>query len=681
MIIIREVGVSIKRSVVSRPTILTLAIASALSGQFVWADESESIELDVVKVTGNTITPETNSVTAEQIEKIQANDLQDLFSQSPEVTVGGGSDAAQKIYVRGLEDQLLNITIDGAQQSTRQFHHAGRVSIEPELLKRVEVNAGAGDALSGAGALGGSIRFITKDPEDLLKPDQQFGGLLKGTFSSNTDSFKTNTTLFGRVTDDWSAMASVTKYDQDNYEDANGDEQLGTESDQSFLFAKLVGHLTDSQTLRLSYEKREDEGDRPQRPQWVVSPPPVGLPARRGNLAYPLEIERETVTANYELNPIDNPYLNLGFTLYNTETELFQNGPFGPYYANGESTGFDLRNASILGMHTVTYGVDYRDDKSTAGSADNKSAFEFKSEVTGVYIQDDMQLTDALLLTAGLRYDDYELKNEVDASKLDADEVSRNVGINYHFTDAWSTFASYSEAFKGPQAQDAFKFDGTVIDPDIKPEDAENIELGVAYDSLTWFASAKAYRSEIKDVIAIADALVRPQVYGNIGTLESDGYIFELGHRWEKLMAKIGYHYNDANVDGIDANAYDHNGIANTVRNTVTAQLDYQFNPQWTFGWNARFVQGRDDIDYGDQVTYPDVEVDQPGYGVHDFYTQWLPSLSEVVRITLTVRNIFNKDYIDHASVADFTDVPQYGLVRGYNEPGRDVRLSVAWQF
>ncbi|WP_292753217.1 TonB-dependent receptor plug domain-containing protein, partial [Methylophaga sp. UBA4204] len=278
---------SIKRSIVSRPTILTLAIASALAGQVVWAEESESIELDVVKVTGNTITPELNSVTAEQIEKLQATDLQDLFSQSPEVTIGGGPGFAQKLYVRGIEDQLLNITIDGAQQATRQFHHAGRISIEPELLKRVEVNAGAGNALSGPGALGGSVKFVTKDPEDMLKPGENFGGLVKGMFSSNTDSFKTSTTLFGKLTEDWSGMVSYTQSDVDNYEDGNGDEVSGTEADQEYLFAKVVGHLTDSQTVRLSYENHKDEGDRTQRPQWIFSPPPAGAPANRGNLIYP----------------------------------------------------------------------------------------------------------------------------------------------------------------------------------------------------------------------------------------------------------------------------------------------------------------------------------------------------------------------------------------------------------
>lgn len=661
---------------ISRPTVLSVALLTAMAAQTAVA---EPIVLDTVQVTGNTITPELNSVDAGQIEKLQANDLEDLFSQSPEVTVGGGPDVAQKLYIRGLEDQLLNITIDGAQQATRQFHHVGRISIEPELLKYVEVNAGAGNALSGPGALGGSVKFVTKDPEDMLKPGENFGGLVKGMFSSNTDSFKTNTSLFGRLTDDWSAMVSYTQSDADNYEDGNGDEVLGTESDQDYLFAKVVGHLTDSQTVRLSYEKRDDEGDRTQRPQWVYSPSPTPQP-HRGNHLYFSENERETVTLNYELNPIDNQYLDLSLTVYNTESDFLQDGPFGAFRGIGESKGFDLRNTSVVGMHKVTYGIDYREDESELRGVDDGSSIVDESEVRGVYIQDDIQLTDALLLSAGLRYDDYELEHNAVNSDFDEDEVSHNIGLNYHFTDNWSAFASYAEAFKGPMAQDAFKFDSSVIDSDIKPEQAENIEFGFAYESRTWFGSAKAYRSEIKDVVASVGS--RPAVFQNVGDLESDGYILELGRRWESLLARVSYHYNDIEIDGYDANAYDHNGIANTVRDTLTAQLDYQFNPQWNFGWNARFVKGREDINSPEvDLWVPGATFDQPGFGVHDFYVQWRPSTSEDIRVGLTVRNVFDKNYIDHSSVADFTDIPGWNLVRGFNEPGRDVRLSVAWQF
>ncbi|AFJ01597.1 TonB-dependent heme/hemoglobin receptor family protein [Methylophaga frappieri] len=631
---------------------------------------AESVELGRIQVTGNTITPELNSVDAAQIEKLQANDLEDLFSQSPEVTVSGGADIGQKLYIRGVEDQLLNITIDGAQQATRLFHHAGRISIEPELLKQVEVNAGAGNALSGPGALGGSVKFVTKDPEDMLRPGEDFGGLVKGMFSSNTDSFKTNTSLFGRLTDDWSAMVSYTQADFDNYEDGDGNEVEGTRTDQDYLFAKVVGKLTESQTLRLSYEKREDEGNRLQRANWGVITP--------RNMLAPIDSERETVTLNYNLNPIDNPYLDLSLTVYNTETDLTQTtARFGTFVGSGESKGFDLRNTSLVGMHKITYGVDYREDE-TVANGDGEDATD-DSKVKGVYIQDDIQLTDDLLLSAGLRYDDYEFDNDFGNTSFDESEVSHNIGLNYHFTENWSAFASYAEAFKGPQAQDAFKVGFTSVDPNLKPEDAENVEFGVAYESRTWFGSAKVYQSNIDDVVLDNDY---DQIFENIGDLESDGVILELGRRWDNLMARVSYHYNDAEIDGYDANAYDHAGIANMVRDTLITQLDYRLNSQWNFGWNARFVKGREGIKSPEVDLYePGFEFDQPGYGIHDLYVQWQPAVSEDIRIGLTVRNVFDKNYLDHASVADLTHIPGYGLIRGYNEPGRDIRLSVAWQF
>ncbi|MFC6806585.1 hypothetical protein ACFQE2_13035 [Methylophaga thalassica] len=80
------VDVRIYLNKISQPTMLTLAVLAGLSTQPVSA---ETLELDTLNVVSNTVTPETNSVNAEQIEKLQPNDLEDLFSQSPEVSIGG----------------------------------------------------------------------------------------------------------------------------------------------------------------------------------------------------------------------------------------------------------------------------------------------------------------------------------------------------------------------------------------------------------------------------------------------------------------------------------------------------------------------------------------------------------------------------------------------------------------
>jgi len=656
--------VKINRSVVSRPTILTLAIAAALSGPAVWAAEKDNVQLDVVKVTGQSISLDNNSVDADQIEKMQANDLADLFRHSPEVTVGGGVPIGQKLYIRGIEDKLLNVSIDGASQGGSLYHHNGRITIEPELLKRVDVSAGAGSALNGPGALGGAVKFITKDPTDMLKPGKDFGALLKAGYFSNTDSFKTNTSLFGRVSDSISAMVSYTKADIDDYEDGNGIERIGTGSDQDFLFTKVVGEITDSQTVRLSYEKRKDEGDRAARPQWIVS---EGF-----NDLYQMDLERETITLNYDFNPADNPWVDSKVTLFNTESELYQNGRFGPYYGFIKSKGMDIRNTSVIGINSVTYGFDYREDETRAGAETNRREAKETGKVKGIYIQDAIQLTDALLLSAGLRYDKYELEDN-NGLELNESEISHNIGLNYEVSDTVNVFASYAEAFRGPMAQDAFKLDGWAKDPNLKPEDADNTEVGIAYDDSRLFASAKLYKTNIDNLIA--DPIGRPNLYENVGDLESKGYVLEAGYRWTQLLASLSFHHNKAEVGELDANAYDHGGIANSIGNTLSAKLDYQLNSTWSFGWNGHFVERLKDVKTSQG------DLDKPGYAIHDLYAQWLPMQSQDLRVTLTVNNLFDKDYLNHATNADFSQFADFENIIGLPDPGRDVRLSVAWQF
>ena len=74
------------------------------------------------------------------------------------VVSGANRTAAQKIYVRGIEETSLNVSIDGARQGGNLYSHSGDNSnIDPFLLKQVTVEPGTGSALTGPGALGGAI--------------------------------------------------------------------------------------------------------------------------------------------------------------------------------------------------------------------------------------------------------------------------------------------------------------------------------------------------------------------------------------------------------------------------------------------------------------------------------------------------------------------------------------------
>ena len=129
-------------------------LSSAFSYAQVQAvDETKPVETAAVEKISVVGAATNLSITAEEIEQYQANDLADIFRYSPSISVGGSVGVAQKIYIRGLEDAYLNVTVDGAQQTSTLFHHIGRVTIDPDLLQQIDVQAGAGEATSGPGAL------------------------------------------------------------------------------------------------------------------------------------------------------------------------------------------------------------------------------------------------------------------------------------------------------------------------------------------------------------------------------------------------------------------------------------------------------------------------------------------------------------------------------------------------
>jgi len=642
---------------VSPRSLLVLAIASALVTSVANADSTETLV-----VTGQESVGSDLLIDSEQMDRVQASDLEDVFALDPDVTVGGGIGVAQKVYVRGLEDTMLNVTVDGATQAGSLFHHQGKISIEPELLKQVEVHAGAGDATNGPGALGGAIKFVTKDPEDLLREGEQFGALVKAGYSSASDSNKVSTTVFGRMSDNWSAMASLAHDDSDNYEDGSGDEVAGSAAEQQLGYFKIKGQITDAQSLTLSHERVEDEGTRPQRPEWRVS---------SGNPAYPHESRRRSTVLKHTLAPAGNDLVSMENTIYSTRGEIYQDGAWGLYNGRVDSFGFDIRNTSKIGDHKLVYGVDYRRDEADLLSELYADTFA-DGDVAGLYIQDYFQLTDKLQLSFGSRYDRYEMSDG--KADLSFSGFSPNLGFSYDINSELTLRGGYAEAMRGKEVAETFLLDSSYVYQDgLKEERAKNFELGFDFNRDRFSLSGTAYRSEIKDAIDY-QRISGVRTFFNAGELENHGVTLRAGYEWDNLSAGISFAYQQAELNGRELNAVDSNGFGNSIGNTLMADLRYTVNNDLELGWFGRFVQGIDNLEAADG------SVNKPGYGVHDVYARWLPTSDEDLSLTLTVKNLFDKQYIDHASTGDYTHLSGYDIVIGNPEPGRDVRLTMAWR-
>ena len=681
-------ALAISLVVISQDSVAQSSLNTPSSTQSPASKNNQQEEIESITVVGQTTNTQ---ITPEELEKFQSNDLADIFRSIPSVSVGGSLGIAQKVYIRGLEDTLLNITVDGAPQTGTLFHHIGRVSIEPELLKEVEVQSGAGEATSGAGAIGGAIRFKTKDIDDLLDRDQTFGGIVKTGYFSN-DGYKTSGTVYGRINPYWGILGSYVHVDRDNMQDGDGKELFGTAAKQNLAFVKINGQLSRHQHLSLSYEVRQEDGDFGARPNW---------PTLENDTLFPMEGQRKTLVINHHY--ASGPLLNLETTLFHTQSDIEQNrfDRWGLYGGNMKTVGFDIRNISQLNQHTLTYGIEYRKDTVSSeylaapgvwqkwAYDPTQGQFEQQGTVSGLYLQDHWQVNQQLLLSAGLRLDQYKLTEVTyGRKKTNSNGVSPNLGMEYAFNDHWQLNLGYAQAIRGKEVGDAFTLeqaaDATTIAPSLKAEEVNNTELGLSYQDQQWHLSATAYQSDIDNVIL--DQLGRGVLYENVGTLETDGFEVKARYWHQDLTLTASYSHNNAKLNGDTVEGYEHIGLANGRGNTWGLTLNYLISSTLEAGWNASYTQSLNNIEVLQRavaIGWIDSTrtISKPGYQTHDVYLQWQPEAVPSFTFNLAIQNLFDKSYRDHSSVGSYAHIKGWESVAGLKEAGRDIRVSLSYAF
>ncbi len=150
--------------------------------------------------------------TAETLEKQQVQDTRDLVKYETGIeVVEKGRMGASGYAIRGVEENRVNITIDGLQQaetlSSQGFQELfegygnfnnTRNGIEVETIKEVNIAKGADSTKVGSGALGGAVIFETKDARDYLL-DKDWYYKPKIGYSSRNNEKMMSHTLAGRL--------------------------------------------------------------------------------------------------------------------------------------------------------------------------------------------------------------------------------------------------------------------------------------------------------------------------------------------------------------------------------------------------------------------------------------------------------------------------------------------------
>lgn len=645
---------------------LSLAILASwspllLAAQPATGPQQEARDIERIQVSGKRITAQQLRVDNKELAQRQARDLKEMFQGQSALSVGGSLGVAQKLYLHGIEELLLNVALDGAIQSGSMFHHIGRLTLEPELVRSIEVQAGPGDATQGAGALGGSVDFTSKDASDLLAVGERFTAISKFAYASNNQQRKYHLTLAGQLSEQWSVLGSSSKQDNSRFKDANGVAYDGTAAEQQFHFAKLSGELSAGHTLRYSIEQAKDDGIRPQRPNWQIS---------SWNKAFPLTTERTTHNLNYGFSN-DSALLDGSLALYHSNTELEQNARFGLYHGGVQNKGLDLRNSSEFASHKLVYGVDHRAEQTELFPVGVANA-RFDSEtarVNGVFLQDYYNLTAAVRINAGARYDDYQVR-DMKQQRLTADGVSPNLGVSVLVSDSLRLFAGYSSALRGRLTTNSFVLDNRSNAANLRAEQAHHRQLGAEYLQGNWQLNANLFDTLLEDAIGESK-----RVYQNLGDLQNHGYDLQLSYRLAALQLGGSVANASPTLNNKPLNPYDHAGLGAHVGRQWTLFANWQFGEQLRSGLSLRAAEGQHALQTSAGV------IEQPGYAVWDGFVQYSPASLQQLKLTLTVKNLLAKQYRDQATLADFNHLKGYEGLAGLPEPGRDVRAELRWQF
>lgn len=137
-------------------------------------------------------------------------------------------------------------------------------------------------------------------------------------------------------------------------------------------------------------------------------------------------------------------------------------------------------------LATNDFGVDVNDDT------------RVEIDVTSVYVQDEIELSDEFRVVAGLRYDSFDIDvfNVVadDARSRKDSEVSPRFGLVYKPEENISIYASYSESFLPRSGEQFANINGN--NDKLAPNTFSNREVGLKYD----FASGLSFTAAMFEI-------------------------------------------------------------------------------------------------------------------------------------------------------------------------------------
>lgn len=261
----------------------------------------------------------------------------------------------------------------------------------------------------------------------------------------------------------------------------------------------------------------------------------------------------------------------------------------------------------------------------------------------GAFLQDEVRLGDAVVVTLGARYDWYDTFGGT---------------VNPRAALVWSPGGTtdvkllYGTAFRAPNSYELYYSDGEFYkpNPEIEPERIVTYEAVVEQRlGSAWRCTVGGFSYRIRSVIDLVEDPVDERFfYDNTGDIAATGAELELGGKWARgIQASASYSYQT--VEDRESGERPVNSPQHIAKARVLAPL---LPGILLLGAEARYLSERKTATGGE-------------VGGHTLVNATLstgPALFRALELTLTVRNLFDASY-DDPTADDFESdrVPRLG--------------------
>ena len=613
-------------------------------------------------------------VTDEEIRKQGIRELGDIVRYTPGVNTSQGEGHRDSVVFRGVRS-TADFYQDGARDDVQYYRSLYNVD-------QVEVLRGPNALLFGRGGTGGIINRVSKKAQI----GETFGSFDIGADDFGAFDFAAD---YNTSTGDSTALRINIHSDQlENHRDSYDGDRTG--------FNPTVRiQMSDATTLDLSYEYVDHErfidrgiptlNGKPYEPLKDVV---FGTSAVNYQTAE-ADIFRATMTTDYSetskgifsvtSSEFEKLYQNLYAQRYdaadNAANTVRVDGYKDPTERENLIVSANLVNELQIGntTHTILFGAELIDTDnknerydsyfSTTGtdrevfnipasmsgtldistnSAGVATVLDFTSdlnrrtaseiEVTSVYFQDQIELSDNLLILLGGRLDQFDItvddvKAGTSQSRED-DEFSPRAGVIFKPQENVSLYYSYSESFL-PRSGEQYKkltASAAALDPDVY----ESSEIGINWD-ITPDLSLRASYFDSEQTIATRDESGEG---AEIVGLQVDGIELEIkGQVSDQLYVSFGY----SDMDGETSSGGEPREIP---ENTMSLWTTYQVNDKFGYGLGVT-RQGESNI----SNNKPGLVL--PDYTRVDFAAFY--DVSDDLTIRLNVENITDEVYFPHS--------------------------------